>query len=288
MIHIKKNGFFVKGKDAETKSVEFIEVETLSYHLQDSVVIDEDVTVEDLVTSLNNWAIEVDLIFAGYTKGFNIGPYFDSMKLGVVGEELDDLDFLEFHWNVEYIEYDEEVDGNITPEINFMVCFSGINDSVKVSTFEESREYGLSLAPLRNWKHLPIKLDKVFTITSVNKDPKTNVYKQKKIITAERGFNFYELIGGFLYELSWHGYPDKQEEVADKLANISYEIGDMKRVSFDEIKLEGAREELADLETNKQSLVDNEKYEDIGEVDKQIEEVKAEIEGLEKKINEDK
>ena len=54
MIHIKKNGFFVLERNTELKTEGFKKVENqLSYHLQDMVSIDEDVTVENLMNILS-------------------------------------------------------------------------------------------------------------------------------------------------------------------------------------------------------------------------------------------
>jgi hypothetical protein len=286
MIYIKKSGFFVMERNTELKTDRFQKIESeLAYHMQDIVTIDDDVTIENIMDSLMEFEKEVDILFMGHTRGFKLKPFYEKMQEPLKeGDSYTDLDFIEFHWGTDYTEYDDEVDDEEKPSFYSYVSFHGVDDSVEIQTFEESRYYGMSLSPVNRWKHLPVKMDKTFFIRNyvLNKD--TNVYEEKVLMEAEKEFTFYELIGGFLHEMSWHGYPENQEEISNKLEEVSlnFEEGDF--VPFEEVHIDLRRRELEIFEAEKAELLEAEAYEKISEVDKKIEKCKLKIKELEEEL----
>jgi hypothetical protein len=249
--------------------------------------VDEGVTVEDLLNHLMGFEDIVNLVFMGHTRGFKLKPFYDSMSDVIVEDEhISKLDFIEFHWVAEYTEYEEEVDDDLDPTFGVHVSFSGVDDSVDKNTMDKPRYYGLSLSPLQLWKHLPIKVNDSFNIYSFKKNKETEKYEYVSLLEGKRDFSFYEFIGGFLHEISFHGYPDTQKVIADKLSSITYSVDEssVKKVSWDETELEMLEEEFIDLTKKKKELLDDEKYEEIPDVDKDMEVIQEMIKEIKDRL----
>jgi hypothetical protein len=290
IVYIKKDGIYYRQFNKETKEESFSNIEShMAYYLQDIVSIDEDVTVEDLMNVLMQYEEQVDVLFMGHTRGFKLKPFFDNMnEEAPEGVGITDLDFIEFHWETDYTVYDKEVDGeDAGSNFHCGVGFSGIDDSVKENTTEKSRYYSMSLSPLNRWKELPMKINNEFIIEQFEKNSETGVYERKVIMDSERDMTLYELIGGFLHEISWHGYPEDKEEVVSSLNESieAVESGEAELIPWEKVQIDMKTEQIEELKKEKEQLIAEERYEEVKEIDDAISNIESKIEELERELN---
>lgn len=262
-IYFKKAGLCIKNKK------NFIPIDrSISYYLNSIPKIDKDFTVEDLMNILKENETEVDVLFQSFSRGYELNPFFEEMGLQSLREEKSKISKLEFSWvgNVENI----KEFGKPKFEISEYVQVSG-----KVASEESS--YSLSFVNLNEIKNATFKTNKkiVYSYTDFgdlwDENHKAN---KRTFFDGVKQFSFQDIIGCFLNEISFFGYPKDSDKEADRLDEIITNIDESENIPHEVVQLEWNKKLFKLIEKKKQTK------KNILRLDK----LKKEIDYLETKI----
>ena len=122
--------------------------------------------------------------------------------------EKSDLHYLELYWSYEISKYQD----NEACHFGYRMDFHGIGD-----TYEHGgNTYSLSFSQVNNLAHLPVKINEDVTLIETNyinyEDKRTTFGKQKPTL--------FQIIYSIIWELSFHGGPQKRDEESEKLKGI--------------------------------------------------------------------
>ena len=236
MIYIRKNGiFYENGYSPEAEEYIFAKVESFIPYLNEIVHIDYEITLEDLFLFFERDENIINIIF-GSAMGHNpLSAYIEDIKKDCMDESREDMEYIECSWTVTQFDYkefyekhknDEEdlvfgqlhkPDEDDKNEISIYVDVHGWGkfEPQKDEVYKKGEKppthisYAIEFTPLYRMKHLPIRLDKKFTIQKKNYDYIEDV---KDIVSGEHEFSVYEVIGAILSELTFAGLPDERDE----------------------------------------------------------------------------
>jgi hypothetical protein len=226
IIHLKKSGLFTTWKK------EFIPIDRpFAYYLHHYPKIDKDFTVEDLMTILKQNEADIDNLFQSYTRGFLLSPYFEEMQLPVLKEEKSKITKLIFSWS-----------GEVDNVKEFGKPKYAISDCVHISgkVADEKQSYSMSFTHLNEIKNATFKLDKKIKFSHTDFGEKWD--ENRKTITKNffkgiKSFTLQDVIGAFLNEISFHGYPEDVDKVADDLDKRLANSKNEKTYSMEEVFL---------------------------------------------------
>lgn len=255
---IKKDDIYAVfyGEDGEeiVENIRMLDYQ-FPYYLPFIVEVEDDVTIEDFLTNLYRHENIINIIFEGQMGSYKLSTYYNNMLLDPV-EKRDDLKEIEFHWAVDI--YDNEYSDYCSYHAYSKESGSGEFDQMP---------YSLSLDPLYNWKHLNLKLNEEYIVDFYDLEKKERIilWKGKKL------FTLYDLISGFLYELTFNGSPEEQSELNELLEDSMeevYELLDsMKNGEYDLISNDS---NLKILKNKLEDCIKNENYEKAKEIHEEI------------------
>lgn len=240
IIHLKKSGLFTTCKK------EFIPIERpFSFYLRHYPKIDTDFTVEDLMNILKENEEDIDNLFQAYTRGFLLNPYFEEMQLPVLKEEKSKINKLIFSWS-----------GEVDNVKEFGKPKYQISDSVHISGKVAGNKqcYSLSFTHLNELKKATFKLDKKTKFSHTDFGDKWDENRKAKTKFFFKGiklFTLQDIIGAFLNEISFHGYPAAIDEIADDLEERFANNDNGKSYSMEEVCLKFSLDRLKRLEVKK-------------------------------------
>lgn len=192
------------------------EVECLGPYLNNVVELSEDFTFGDIFKIIEREMDVFNVIFSSDLGHSPLQLYIDEIKkpievnLKILLDDKDVIDYLEIHRWGEYWNWGD---------IDLSIGVSGESKKVEYS-------YGIGLIPLNELKHLPLRLNEDFEISSVRipsrlirllqkvgipvgawANPSPHVYVKGKV-----EFTVYELISSILNEISFWGEPEEKIE----------------------------------------------------------------------------
>ena len=96
-----------------------------------------------------------------------------------------------------------------------------------------TQNYGVSMTPINEYAHLPIKLDKNVTIEEYRND----LRKQVHLVESTRDLTLLEILDAIYYEISFVGGPEDQEKFVEEMGRRLADVksGEEKTRPFDEI-----------------------------------------------------
>ena len=228
MIKLTKNKI-IYSNDLNPESEKYIEkeVESLYLYLNEVVELSDDFTLEYLFNYIERDVDDFNLIFSSHLGHHPLQLYVAEIKKP--GPEKDDeIDFLEIQRCGEYWDWGD---------IDLYIDFRGIN-------IKEDMGYAIEFTPLNELKHLPLRLNKDFSISEVKIPSKVVMFfvrLLKKIgiplgkwdnpfdhiyVRGQTNFTVNELISSVLYEISFVGTPmDRDVE----WSNIKEDVKDIKK-----------------------------------------------------------
>lgn len=217
-------------------------------YMTEVVVVDEDVTVEDLVRHMIDYQEDIEFAMQSSLGGYPIQPFLDEIVKETPPE--DHLIYAEFCHEASLID-DTTV---------FATRFGAMGKDVIGGT-EEILAYTLELAPISAYKHLRIVLNRELAVT------KTSEVEGKSVETvlyiSQKEFTLQELLHAFLFEISYYGTPDMRSSA---LREVIQAVG-QNDVYLNSAQLEHLRnEEIAKLEAELAESVKNEDYEKSAEL----------------------
>lgn len=188
------------------------EVPHLHFYLNEEVELSDDFTLGDLFKYIERNKGIFNVVFSSQLGHYPLQVYLD--EINKPGPEKDDeIDFLEIQRCGEY--WNEG-------DIELFIDFRGINE-------KEDIGYAVEFTPLNKLKHLPLRLNKDFSISEMKIPPRIIMYLVgllKKIsiplgkwdtpfdrifVKGKINFTVYELISSVLYEISFVGSPEERD-----------------------------------------------------------------------------
>ncbi|WP_395053645.1 hypothetical protein [Flavobacterium sp.] len=241
-IYLKKEGLFTKSKK------KFIVIDkSISYYLNAFPKIDNDFTVEDLMNILKKHETEVDFLFQSFTKGYNLHLYYEEMNLESLNDNKSKISKLEFSW-VGEVENIKEF-GKPKFEIS---QYAQVNGKVEF----EKDSYSLSFVNLNEIKDAKFKINKKIIYQYIEFG---NLWDENRKVTKKTFFNgvkeftFQDIIGYFLNEITFYGYPEDADDEADKLDKIILNIDKSKTTPFEEIQLKWKKKLFDNIDKKKKT-----------------------------------
>jgi len=204
----------------------YVEKEVFLFHpfLDEVVELSDDFTLEDLFYWIGRNQDHFDLIFCSQLGNRPLQCYLDEVQKPYP-EKDDEIEYLELQRFGELWDWGD---------IDLFISFSGIGKGKGIN-------YALEFTPLNEIKHLPLKLNKKFVITTYKKSTFFSrlVSKLRRkgnnsyvtLVEGETDFTLYELIGSVLSEVSFVGTPEERDT---KLDEIEEDVEEMKRVASEE------------------------------------------------------
>lgn len=210
---------------------------SISFFLNYVVKFDSKLTIKGFMKQLKPFKYEIDLIFESFSLGHNLDLYYENMeeKSEIVN---DDIAYIEFFRII-------ELEDNEINESNTFQAISKCGDL----------PYSLRLYQIKNYKNKPFILNTGYEIIDYNKNGEI-------IVSGNKDFTLYELLSGFIYEITYSGSPENQILETENLI----ESGELELYSLNELKLDKLREELD------KSIID-EDYEKASYLKKEIKKI---------------
>lgn len=257
-IVLKKNGFHVKEYNEKSNLSSYSKVKGhLGHYLQNILEIEKGVTVEDLMKELIRHEVDVDTMFFGFSKGFNMRPFYEEMLMKPDNKRKD-LSYVEFSWMADYYRND-----SIGNEVMIFMQMNGMTTSKKEN---ETLSYNLSQIPLNDWKHLEIRVSNLLLVYDfqVNKKDENGTFGTRVItlLEAKKEVTLYDFIGGFIDCITWHGYPENRNERVNDINTIVHQEEDV--IIYD----------IEDKEYELKKAIEREDYELASVLKKQIDSLK--------------
>lgn len=256
-IIIKREGIFSK-KENESKEEK---VNKLTPFLFDKVKeVKKNVTVYDLLTILEEYEEEVDEVFASYTANMKLRDFYEEVKKSPNKEA--GLDDIEIRRTLDYLKDKKE-----------------FKEGTKVTGFSDNDNtpYAIDFLSLNNIKNANIKLNENFSIEA-HDDPDANPNKKRKsflLKNVKKDFLLHEVIGGFLFEITFYGHPNIRDQKESEMLEASMELDGHKKeegiyTTKNQNWLKTLKEELSELE-------EEEKYEEAGDIKEDVKDLEYKV-----------
>ena len=246
MIYLTKTGIFFENHYAkQSEKYVYREVDGVVSFLTEQIEIQEGFTLGDFFELVEKEKFLIETVFGCHLGHFPLQPYLDDIKKVCPLDDRSDLDYLECYLAAEQFDYklfyeenkDKECgifgapskpDEDSKNEISIGVGFHGWGtyEPIDGEVFNEEKPpthcgYAIEFTPLYKMKHLPIKLDKEFTM----KDKNEMGSDSKNIVEGEMDFTVFEVFGEILSEISFSGSPKDRDE---EWKGIQEDVDDMK------------------------------------------------------------
>lgn len=206
IVYLKKSGLFTRF----ARKYQKIE-RPLAYYLHHTPVIEKGFSVFDLMNILKENEKEVNLLFMAYTRGFTLAPFYEEMNSNVAVKKEDALDCLEFSLAGEIDNLNEF--GKPKYEISHYVHINGIKKTDK-------ERYSIGFSPLSELSQATIVLNNEieFSIMQRGEIWETEKKPTKKVFfTGIKEFMLEDILGPFLHEITFYGYPKDRNMQLEEL-----------------------------------------------------------------------
>ncbi len=263
-ILIGKNGFF------EMKKGKWVPVTMpLSYYLQHQPVFEKGLSVLDFMNALMKYEEEIDLLFMSYSRGHKLKPFWEEISLPEEETNNNRLDYIVFLWAVDV--FNENDIGKPLLRISDYIHVCGKIKKNKNSTSS------LSFTKLNQLKSVRLKTDPSYTVDYYKS---AEIWEEKKgemisFFKGTKSMTFQDIVGSWLNEISFFGYPESRNEKADELAYRAENIQNEKTTPWETVLLKWKKKELGLLKKKKKTAIN----------EKRIAKVQKEIKYLKKKVS---
>jgi hypothetical protein len=201
----------------------------LNRHLSKFVDFDDNFTVKDFMNHLNNNKKDIENIFTSYMNNVSLEELYKEILEEQTNDYFDDINEIEIVWETEIFK-DKEIKEYFIHE---RVSYIGVNFS-EGDAEEDIYIKSMNFIPMRNWKDLPISINRFITYQEINYNEKTDKFlKPKNKLSGIKSMNLFQLISGFLSELTIYGSPKTQLEISKKINSKIEEMKDSGKESFE-------------------------------------------------------
>ena len=247
----------------------FIEVDDFAYHYDSPIELAEDLTIEGFFNALFPYFDIIDEHFVSFTRGFKLQPFYEQLKKDadlfdqtkdVDDEDMaDDISHIEMYWSSEKFDWEDRVHSKIHS------CFKDYGTYHGVNKNPDGVSFGLSFTSLNNWKHYRFVLNETYECRGA---------KREILFISNKSWHLFDLLRYFLYELTFHGYPEDAEKFSDSLKSMVDNISEEDledSLSLNELQLLMLNDELKEA-----TALEN--YTGAQKIKEEIEKIKEEIE----------
>lgn len=240
-VYFREKGFFTKayGKYYPLNR-------PISYYLHYGIKISKNYTLGNLMQHLMKYELQVDLIFLPYTRGFKLKPFYKEMQKPIKKVNENPIIRLEFSWNGEIDNFKEF--GEPKYEISEYVHVTGKKEN-------DEERYGIGFTSLKKLKNanLILKNSIEYKYTDFG-----NRWEEKKPVEIEffkgiKEFTFENIVGAFLHEISFHGYPKSRKKASSDLKKQAENCENEKGTPFEVLLLEWAEKDFIRWQNKKDS-----------------------------------
>ena len=249
MVRITKNGVFfdfIEINEDGTEVEKELNILTTNLgivsYLTFPAIIEEDVTMEDMMNILALRPETTDFIFDSSMGGHSFIKYWDEMKepIDSIKEKLNE--------NILYLEIAHETDfiSEEDPELF---------DECRLRGFgKDDNIYSMEFSGIPTYKDLIIKLNTSYIVKQIDKNG-----KEKTILSTNKSFTMFEIFHAILYEMSFYGDSIMRAKILEEvLETLEIEPEDL-------VKLRD-RNDIQSLKKDLQKLVEQENYEKAAEL----------------------
>jgi len=226
----------------------------INFYFGKIVDFDENLTVFDFINHLYKNKEIIDEFFVGYNNNITIEKFYNECLEEKEGNFSNNIKEIEISWETDIFK-DETIKYNFIN--NWVTFFGRVKDNID-DVDKNIPIRSMNLIRLRNWKELPLKLNKFIYFQEIDLNKKRKVYTK---LSGIKDFTFLEVICGFVKELTWYGDPEQQVEIAKEIAN---KFSEMKKSGDEEmiidIKKPVSKVDLKHLEDELQKSIDEEDY----------------------------
>jgi len=210
-ILIKQNGFYSVDWDLETNqpTTETQVTERLSSFFGYFAEFDENITVGNLMAILGDFSDEINLIFNGYLNGVDFELFLQESQ--IMPTALPSIDYVELAWKVRMIAASDMTILDIVPNILGVSSIVG-TDSDVITDLDFVQLRDLCQFTICEQTALDIPDDRTYHI----------------VVEAEKRWTLFDIISGFLGEISRYGSPEEKQYMIDELNKES-------KLSFSEL-----------------------------------------------------
>ena len=241
----------------------------LSDYFNHLVEFSEDLSVKDFVFLLEKYKDELDKHFTAYNHDLNFDIYLNEIRKEPEPDFFNECDEVEIVWETEV----QKESG-----VNFImdwVTFVGRIKNFKPQHQLDVPTRGLHMSPLRNWKNLPLKLNKMIFYSP------SPFESRKSILKGIKHFSLFNVLSGFIYELTLHGTPEQQirntNDIKEQIKKAAEEFLDA-QVYFIPLEaglippmyFEEPQESVEELVKKMEKFVEEEEFEKAQEIKNKI------------------
>jgi len=256
--------------DEQIEIHDIIENGCFSNHLNDTIFVEEDVTLKNVLEHLEKRSEDVETIFGAALGGVPLEPFLDEMRFGTKSQK--NLKNLVFGRTCEIVEYS---DGSTELLENIEIFSTGVGEK------GENKEYMLEFSPISFYTDVPIVVDDTYQILQyiptstfikeVDGSLK-RIYDKKSVLKTTKTYTMYELLYALLYEISKYGTPEEREETRKNLYGDTTEPEKNETVSES-----GVLNRIKELERLEKEAVESEEYEKSAKYRDKISDLKEKL-----------
>lgn len=242
-LQIRKGGKLQQTKwvyDKEKEEGQYVDTDVTDkafFKMNEVCEIEEGVTLGDIFTLINTELELFDSVIGNWCKDIvTEGLTKPAKAYDLTDEEA--IEFLELYWHLEYddgSEYGPSFSGyhradfhGVGIERKVDKCFDWIDkETGKPAIMYKAGErtpWGISFTPANEMINIPVKLNGEVNVFNSNTDAPTDKYHE--VVHTYKGatFTLHNILYGILWEMSFHGGPEKRNEFKDELNDIVEDI----------------------------------------------------------------
>lgn len=200
-------------------------LKTLFRGLNWEIEIEDGANFGSFLKCIESFKNEAQVIFLSHLGGHPIEPFIEEGKLKPPKENYHERDggisHLEVYWGTDI--YQDEEEQTFTSYVDF----HGINKETDKLGVTSS---AIELTPMNELKGLKLTLNKEFRLQEFKKTAKG--YKPKLLFKGTKEFTLYDVFGGILNEISFHGEPSSRDKFRGELLSTidNIKLGKIKPV----------------------------------------------------------
>ena len=207
--------------DSEKQTYEPTDVSDRAFRYLNEPIELDDTTVKDLFLLIHK---NMDMFFPIF------GNWIDEFTHNALNNEssglLNDVEYVQLYWSLVADE-----DGLHIPAYPEFEGIGTATDKHQGYEIGDTINWGMSFTPVEDFVHLPLKLKNTVDFRVENPD---NTYETR--IFKVDSYTLYQVIQGFIWEMSFYGGPDQAKELHqnlnDQIARIK--SGEEKTYTFEE------------------------------------------------------
>lgn len=246
-------------------------------YLNRMVEIKPDVTVEDFMLHLEKHETVIDYCFSDYMNDLSLRTFLDDMNKESIETDLEEVVLC---WEGEIINEDLVIAGYLMAWMK--------EEKIKELGEEYDQPHDISFLSLQIWKKCKFSLSEGIVINDfgdISNISNMSSINNEIIFSGFYRWTLFDVISNFLGDLSINGSPEERDKLFAQMQTKEFDIKEVaKNIEQAEFWVAFLENELANLRALLSDSLDEEEYErvpklkkDIASAEKEINELKEEI-----------